>query len=40
MIVADDVAWELSRRLGIRRLSASARARIETAINDDAPPTP
>jgi very-short-patch-repair endonuclease len=33
VIEAHDVAWELSRRLGIRRLSSSARLRIDSAIN-------
>jgi hypothetical protein len=28
----EDVAWELSRRLGIRRLSSPARERIEVAL--------
>jgi very-short-patch-repair endonuclease len=31
-VLADDMAWELSRRLGIRRLSSSARERIEKAL--------
>ena len=30
----EDIAWELSRLLGIRRLSLSARSRIERALRD------